>query len=66
MGGKKQGHLLAFIAKDKVERSIPVRYESRRLALSSRVVQCTWGEIKNKTPINKTELGAKSATQRGS
>lgn len=55
--GKKQGHLLAFIAKDNVEHSISVRYENCRLVLSPGAAHCTRGEIKNKTPINKTELG---------
>lgn len=38
-------------------RSIPVRYESQRLALSPGAACRTWGEIKSETPINKTELG---------
>ena len=58
---RKQGHLLAFIAKDKLSgpRSIPVRYESRRLPQHEPGYSLTalGGEIKNKTPINKTEVG---------
>lgn len=51
---KKQGHLLAFTAKDNVEHSISVRYENHRLVLSPGAAHCARGEIKNKTPINKT------------
>lgn len=54
-----QGHLLAFIAKDNVEHSISVRYENHRLVLSPGAAHCARGEIKNKTPINKTEPGVR-------
>lgn len=56
---QSQGHLLAFIAKDNVEHSISVRYENHRLVLSPGAAHCARGEIKNKTPINKTEPGVR-------
>lgn len=56
---KTQGHLLAFIAKDNVKHSISVRYENHRPVLSPGAAHCARGEIKNKTPINKTEPGVR-------
>lgn len=57
---RKQGHLLAFIAKDTPPQTFNTSqvWESHRLTQKAlEQLHRTRGEIKNKTPINKTELG---------